>query len=97
VSFSLVSRKISLVGLRVKLSKEKEMTLTIRKKITILALIDSLPVLCGKCDDGHKLIPWSELDDSLRDIEPRDVKNCARQEGMRVEFSGVGMTIFRGE
>ena len=72
------------------------MTLTIKKKLTILELLDSLPVLDGKCADGHKLIPWYELDDSLEGIEPGDVKTCAKQEGMRVEFSGVGMTIFRG-
>ena len=71
------------------------MTLTIKKKLTILELIEALPVLQGKCEDGHKLIPWYELEDKLKGIEPGEVKTCVKQEGMTLEFSGVGMILFR--
>ena len=86
-----------MVGLKARLNREERMTLTIKKRLTILELIEALPVLQGKCVDGHKFIPWYELDDRLADIEPGEVKSCVKGFGGRIEFNGIGMTIFKGK
>jgi len=69
------------------------MTLTQKKTEIICLLLTDLPLLVGRYDTGHKLIPWYELDDRLVGIEPGEVKSCIKGLGGVVVFGGAGMTI----
>jgi len=65
-------------------------------KMKVEELINSLPRikgLQGDMKDESMIIPWHELDDKLKGIEPGYVKRVAKRMGFDCRFRGFGMHL----
>jgi len=65
-------------------------------KMKVEELIKSLPKLKGlhgEIGEESMLIPWGELEDRLKGVEPSYVKRVAKQMGLDCKFRGFGIHL----